>query len=182
MHAPAEVEARLIKIADTRHQMTRVSRAAAWAPQLCRAPPDVFSKSQDVATHGRKMYYLYAMQADAYLALADEVAAPAAETPLGQALVKETWIPTPVEVLTEAERRSYTPVIGPDLREYVFREPGPVFVMLKAGGDQDWTDDGWVYATLSPDGSTVSASGRLESCMKCHVEAPHDRLFGPQKP
>jgi len=182
IHAPAEIEARLIQIAGSRHEMTRVSGTAAWAPQLCVAPPGVFSKSQDVATHGRKMYYLYAMQADAYLSLAKDAAAPVAETPLGQALVKETWIPTPVEELTEAERSSHTPVIGPDMREYVFRERGPVFVMLKAGGDHDWTDDGWVYATLTPDGSRVTTSGRLESCMKCHADAPHDRLFGPTRP
>lgn len=182
IHAPVEIETGLIEIANSRHEMTRVSGAAAWAPQLCVAPPDVFSKSQDEATHGRKMYYLYAVQADVYLALANDAEKAVAETPLGQALVKETWIPTPVEKLTEAERASYTPVRGPDMREYVFRERGPVFVMLKAGGDHEWTDDGWVYATLSADGSTVSASGRLESCMKCHVDAPHDRLFGPQKP
>ena len=182
IHAPAEIEARLIEIAGSRHEMTRVSSAAAWAPQLCVAPPNVFSKSEDEATHGRKMYYLYAMHADAYLALANDAAAPVAETPLGQALVKETWIPTPVEELTEAERGSHTPVRGPDMREYVFRERGQVFVMLKTGGDHEWTDNGWVYATLSADGSTVTASGRLESCMKCHIEAPHGRLFGPQKP
>ena len=40
------------------------------------------------------------------------------------------------------------------------------------------TDAGWVYGTVSADGKTVTAAGKVESCMKCHQDAKHDRLFG----
>jgi hypothetical protein len=34
-----------------------------------------------------------------------------------------------------------------------------------------------VYATVGPD-KQVTAAGRIASCMECHVDAPHGRLFG----
>jgi hypothetical protein len=39
------------------------------------------------------------------------------------------------------------------------------------------SDAGWVYATLTADGQ-VTAAGRVESCMHCHQDAGHERLFG----
>jgi hypothetical protein len=40
------------------------------------------------------------------------------------------------------------------------------------------TDEGWVYATVSPQGQVTSA-GRVASCMGCHeTSATHERLFG----
>ena len=47
--------------------------------------------------------------------------------------------------------------------------PADLFVMVR--GDE------WIYGTVSPDGKITSA-GQVESCIGCHVEAPHDRLFG----
>jgi hypothetical protein len=44
------------------------------------------------------------------------------------------------------------------------------------------TDEGWVYGVLSGDGARVVAAGRVEGCMKCHVQAPYDRLYGPPGP
>ena len=43
------------------------------------------------------------------------------------------------------------------------------------------TDEGWVYGTVSADGKTVTSAGRVQSCMNCHQDAPHDRLFGVAK-
>jgi hypothetical protein len=52
------------------------------------------------------------------------------------------------------------------------RTRGPLFLMMKAGGT-------WTYATASPDGRTLTASGQLPACRKCHEsESTHDRLFG----
>lgn len=42
----------------------------------------------------------------------------------------------------------------------------------------EWSDDGWVYATLPADGSRIDQIGRISSCMGCHVDAQYDRCFG----
>jgi hypothetical protein len=34
-----------------------------------------------------------------------------------------------------------------------------------------------VYGTVAADG-TVTGAGRIASCMGCHADAPHERLFG----
>lgn len=63
-----------------------------------------------------------------------------------------------------------------------------LFVMLKVAGPTNAsptaaappdTDQGWVYATISPAGDITSA-GRVASCMDCHKSARYDRLFGPK--
>ena len=52
------------------------------------------------------------------------------------------------------------------------RTRGPLFLMMKTGGE-------WTYATASPDGRTLTASGPLPSCRECHEStSTHDRLFG----
>lgn len=47
-----------------------------------------------------------------------------------------------------------------------------LFLMVKTRGE-------WTYATATPDGSTVTAAGRLTACIDCH-ESPRtrDRMFG----
>ena len=73
--------------------------------------------------------------------------------PVGQVVVKESWVPG-----------------NPPTR-------GPLFVMMKT--DEADSDAGWVYATMSPDGKTVTSSGKIASCMDCHQSArTNDRLFG----
>ena len=66
---------------------------------------------------------------------------------------------------------------------YCLETRGPLFVMArpkealreKFGA----TDQGWIYATIV-DGA-VTSSGRVESCMGCHLKAPQGRLFGLPK-
>jgi len=48
---------------------------------------------------------------------------------------------------------------------------GPLFLMMKQDGV-------WVYATATSDGRELTASGEIASCMKCHEDAPYDKLFG----
>jgi hypothetical protein len=50
--------------------------------------------------------------------------------------------------------------------------------MYKLDPETPDTDEGWVYGTVTGDGAAVISGGRLASCMSCHLEAPHDRLFG----
>jgi hypothetical protein len=53
-----------------------------------------------------------------------------------------------------------------------------LFIMLKLDPNATNTDDGWVYGTVTPDAKTVTSAGKVASCMKCHVDAKTDRLFG----
>jgi len=127
----------------------RVDDDPRWAPDNCRAPaepPLRKSASRDEATHGRKLYYLFAKNREAYLHARDH------DQPDGQVVVKESWFP------------------GPE------RKKGPLFLMMKAQGE-------WIYATATPDGMEITASGRLPSCITCH-ESPstRDRMFGLGSP
>lgn len=118
----------------------------------CRAPDPPaarMSASRDADTHGRKLYYLFAKDRNAYR-MARELA-----QPVGQVLVKESWVP-----------------VGTSKRP---GERGPLFLMMKTGGAD--SDEGWIYATATPDGRTLTSSGKLASCMECHQAAKHDRLF-----
>jgi hypothetical protein len=58
--------------------------------------------------------------------------------------------------------------------------PAGLFIMYRDVPGTPDTDDGWTYATVSP-AFEVTASGRIDSCMACHLLAPHGRLFGVPK-
>ena len=133
----------------------RVDDRSRWAPTDCEAPadrPPRVSASRDPETHGRKLYYLFAKDREAYRIARDR------SQPVGQVLVKESWFPA-------AASTSRKPVTG---------ERGPLFLMMKTG-DADG-DEGWLYATATPDGKTITSSGKLASCMDCHASAKYDRL------
>jgi hypothetical protein len=57
--------------------------------------------------------------------------------------------------------------------------PKGLYVMKKVGAG-DGTDAGWIYGTIAQSGEVTSA-GRVASCIGCHEDAPHDRLFGPKR-
>jgi len=128
--------------------------ASRWAPMDCEAPPPHLSRSRDAETHGRKLYHLFAKDREAYRRCKE------LPQPVGQVLVKESWLPAPTSTFQN-------PVKG---------DRGPLFLMIKTG-EAD-SDDGWIYATATPDGKTITSWGKLASCMECHQEAKHDRLFG----
>jgi hypothetical protein len=165
-------------------------REAAWAPSLCRAPipyhdyhPGTtrLSGSKDTDTHGQKLYFLFAKQKDAYLRLTGKT------NPVGQVVVKESW--TPKET-TEEEYKRYLadharvgreggmPFARKDGKVYRTDQQSALFIMFKTNPSTPGTDQGWVYGTVTADGKTVTAAGRVESCMGCHQDAKHDRLFG----
>jgi hypothetical protein len=135
----------------------KVDDLARWAPYLCKRPdpPQLrLSASRDLGTHGRKLYFLFAKDREAYRLASKQ------DQPTGQVLVKESWIPS-------SESTSEKPVAG---------EKGPLFLMIKTGEPD--SDAGWIYATATPDGSTITARGKIASCMECHTAARRDRLFG----
>jgi hypothetical protein len=193
---------RLLKIAEIYTAYGRVDDEYRWAPWLCRMPMPGqarSSRSSDEATHGQKLYSLFARDRDAYLQM-DKASA------VGQIVVKESWVP---EVLKEKPKvadlvpaAKGKPIQVPDdlaqarfaaaLRDfgdhfypyaekegkwYKASQRGPLFVMMKLDAKTPGTDDGWVYATVTADGKMVTSAGRVASCMKCH-ETKKDRLFG----
>lgn len=151
------------------------------------------STSQDDATHGRKLYLV--LSRFRLLRLYEK------PHPVGQAVVKESWVPEEVEdtpanwkptlrVFHEPPSGKFVnvkPVEKPTLIVPCARADGKVyraarkyglFVMFKTDPKTPETDAGWVYGTVSADGKTVLSIGKLASCMKCHQDAPNDRIFG----
>src|SRR5437016_11734495 len=110
--APGVPEPPIRKIAEEYRTYGRVSDRLQWAPTLCRAPspaPPRPSVSRDPETHGKKLYYLYAKNFEAYRTSHE------LPQPVGQVLVKEAWLPA-------ATSTSSRPVAG---------ERAPLFVMMK---------------------------------------------------
>jgi cytochrome c553 len=139
----------------------KVDDLAHWAPELCRRPPEPaqrVSQSKDEETHGKKIYYLYARERDAYLRGGAEAQA------VGQVLVKESFAALP-----QPSGSAHAFVQG-EAREH--------FVMARFDPQIPGTDDGWVYAVFSPGSTRPVAAGKLESCMSCHVREGQGRLFG----
>jgi hypothetical protein len=138
---------------------------------------------------------------DEYLSLAKGKA-----VPVGQAVVKQSWVP---EEITDPKEKPE----GIDFRKITFSgdstsdplsrfgsdedhfypyackgdkvfkaaRQADLFIMLKLDPRTPDTDDGWVYATATPDGKKITSMGKIESCMKCHRQAKSDRLFGLRK-
>jgi hypothetical protein len=156
----------------------RVDDELRFAPTLCRLPLPArarMSTSEDAATHGRKLYSLFARARAAY----------PAGPHLDQAVVKEAWTaePTTTAYQPESHRESDG---GDHFYPYARTKDGAVFhagqraglyVMYRLPPETPATDAGWVYATLTPTGE-VTAAGRLQTCMDCHHHAPNERLFG----
>jgi hypothetical protein len=159
----------------------------------CRMPTPArvaLSASPDGNTHGQKLYSLFAKDREQYLAVADK------GSTAGQVIVKESWTAEAVAGMKPGET-DWTKVVrtedvGPGGRHfypyatkgdkvYKAAKPAGLFIMLKLDPKTPGTDDGWVYGTVTADGKTVTAAGKVESCMNCHQGAKHDRLFGPAK-
>lgn len=198
----AEFHAALLEIASAYQEWDRLNETSRWAPTLCWTPPAIgaeVSTSKDKDTHGQKLYFLFAKDPGAYLALG----VPKPQTSLfppapdlktrraEQVIVKESWLPKEVEagqaaeVVKDATRRGrvtgYLPYARKDGKVYHASERAALFVMLKLDAKTPGTDEGWVYGTLAPDGKSVTSAGKIPSCMECHQSAPHGRLFGIPK-
>ena len=191
----ARFHARLLKVAEGYVSYGRVDDELRWAPGLCRMPLAAqarFSRSPDEATHGRKLYSLFAADRNAYLAINNPNLTLNPPSPVGQVIVKESWVPEEVPdrqpgrprfqdtVVTQGPGRQadhFNPYAERDGKVYKAARKGELFVMLKLDPQTPGSDDGWVYGTVSADGKTVTSAGRVASCLKCH-ETRKDRLFG----
>jgi hypothetical protein len=161
----------------------RVDDELRWAPFLCRQPyPGItrVSQSNDEATHGRKLYSVFAKNHDAYPNGPHD----------GQVVVKQSWIPElvpdadagllPIHYTTDAGINAdhFYPYAQGDGGVYRAGAAAGLFIMFRLDTATPDTDEGWVYATVSPAGQ-VTAAGRVASCMGCHeTSATHERLYG----
>ena len=193
-------EKELLKAAAEYKPWGRVDDEVRWAPELCRIPNPgrpQFSASKDEETHGQKLYSLFAKNRNDYLGIAKSKTAA-----VGQIIVKQSWVPEEITDVKKQPAKRIDPreIIrtpnpeAPDLPtlkgdhfypyvwkgEKVFKasKQGDLFVMMKLDPKTPGTDEGWVYATLTPDGKKLTSAGLVESCMKCHQETKTDRLFG----
>lgn len=150
-----------------------------WAPGLCRRPPSARireSASNDEGTHGKKLYWLYAKDRDAYLKAGKGVV-----QPVGQVLVKEAFVAQPGRGDGDPQQDGWkplTPIVERDGKAYHAGAREALYIILKLDPKTPGTDQGWVYGTLTPDGKTVTSAGRVASCMQCHTENTNDRMFG----
>ena len=172
---PGPFDARLLDAARAYAGWPKVTSSFGWASTDCAAPPPPptlhAGTSKDDATHGQKLFHLFARSRDAYVS---DYKKPA---PIGQVLVKESW--RPILVPLEEQKK---PSLDTAMREGKLYRKGErmgLFVMLKLGAGVEGTDHGWIYGVVSGDGARVIAAGKLSSCMSCHANAPGDRLFGP---
>jgi Cytochrome P460 len=183
-------EEELLRAAKEYKAWGRVDDEVRFAPELCRMPnPGIarFSASEDADTHGQKLYSLFARHRKEYVT-ADKTK----PVTVGQVIVKESWVPEEVKDMkpvrpgfVAAEFRHgkpdddhFYPYAAKGDKVYKAGQPAGLFIMKKLDPKTPGTDDGWVYGTVSADAKTVTAAGKVESCMKCHTDAKHDRLFG----
>ena len=196
-----EIAQILLGVAKDYRSFGLVDDVLRWAPTLCAQPRPArirISESGDLLSHGRKLYSLFARYPLEYAARGKT--APVTPSRFGQAIVKESWEPVemlPGEELPDVWGRSILKgdVIDPYASErglhgqlrrtveqggkhYRMGRKSALFVMAKVSSNMAGTDQGWIYGTLDPSGTTVTSGGRIEMCMACHVRAASDRLFG----
>lgn len=170
---------RLREVGRDYRAFAKLNAAYHWAPTLCVASvpaPGVISRSADVATHGGKLYNLYARHEGPYEG--------GRAQPDDQVLVKESWEPLPASPEEEAAWKAGGPPEGVARFHGRHYRPGgkkELYVMLRSKDPE--ADQGWMYAVLSPEGSPVLSVGRRSACADCHVRAGPSRVFGlPRRP
>lgn len=194
-----QFHARLLDIAQNYESFGRLDTEFRGVPVDCstigsdagRPVKANVSASKDSSTHGRKLYSLFVKEVPG-------ISYTIAGRPnaIGQVVVKEAWNPEEIEddgrELKPVVRKgkvyrgfgfmgstdAFLPYARIDGRLYHAKSKAELFIMYKMDPNTPGTDNGWVYGTVSPDGKTVTSAGKVQSCMKCHKDAPYDRLFG----
>jgi hypothetical protein len=153
----------------------------------------LFSDNGYGPTHGRRLYSLFVK--DRQLGPYDEsYTMEGKPSPVGQVVVEEAWVPDeaikdgkPITSIerrvrlpdaSQEERNDYLPYGWLEGRWYRATRKMGLHIMFKLDPKTPGTDAGWVYGTVSADGKTLGPVGRVATCMACHRDAPHDRLFG----
>ena len=141
------------------------------------APKPFMSESDHESSHGKKLYFLFAKKIGHYV---NPDGKPA---PVEQAIVLESWTSNPSypgarNLVNHASANRINPrtKVGNEILEIGQRQN--FFIMTKLAEDTPKTDQGWVYGVVDSDTREVVASGKIASCMSCHVNGGNDRLFG----
>ena len=169
----------LLAVANEYFEYGLVNPAPRMAITLCRQPPraPMLSESDDSNTHGKKLYFLFAKNSAHYLRQDNT------DSPIGQAFVKEAW-----KVIPQDETdRQFTHPSGKNVssratigsKQVMLGDQHHLFIMLKTDSDTPETDQGWIYGVIDSQSKEVLGSGKIQSCIECHLDAKHDRLFGP---
>lgn len=183
--ADPSFEARLVAIAQSYQRYDRIQVRPRWALLDCVSPfkptPEGdlhFSEISDESAHGRKVYYLFASLPRYYLHDVKQDDKSVTTAPVGQTLVKEAW--TAIEVKDKIDPLAKLPADQIRYAGQVYKagSKAGLYIMTKLDTTTPDTDEGWLYGVVGADGKTVEASGRIDRCIKCHKNAPHDRLFG----
>jgi Cytochrome P460 len=194
--AQGEQAKKLLDAVKEYEEFGRVDDDYRWAPELCRMPIPgraKFSASGDADTHGKKLYSLFAKDRLAYV----KHNADAKPMAVGQIIVKESWIPEEVKsdanpgmIVKDLRKKKdmkippfgdydhFLPYASKDGKMFKASKKADLFVMMKVDPKTPETDAGWVYGTIDADAKTVTAIGKIASCMECHAKAKNDRLFG----
>lgn len=187
---PKEFEAKCVEIARTYSAWQRVSDNALRGILLCVPSPTLLlereqptrSTSTHESTHGKKLYWLYVSDADAYpFGSSMRNRPPGAHhvlAPVGQTLVKQSWSVKPVTQAWAEEPIHLVRCIEENGQYFAADVQQELFIMTKLDPATPGTDTGWVYAVVKPDGSEVIRSGMLSDCMGCHEDAANDRMLG----
>ena len=180
----------LLQVAKDYKTWGRVDDEARFGLLDCRMPEPAkahVSASKDANTHGQKLYSLFAKEQFAYWALKGTTT-----VAVGQVVVKESWLAEEIKdakpgktdrksIIVEGTGKTadhFYPFATKDGKVFKATKPTGLFIMMKLDPKTPDTDEGWVYGTVSADLKTVTAAGKIESCMKCHQDAKNDRLFG----
>jgi len=146
------------------------------APTDCRRPRATSRGAltisfADSGPHSTKLYRLYARDPAAYRGV-ESGASQAA-----QVLVKETFVAEPFSMSGPGE----VPEFVVQTPEALFRAGAPagLFVMQRDASAGS-SESAWTYATVAPSGE-ITAIGRIDSCIRCHVDAPYGGLFGLER-
>ena len=158
-----------------------VNSIALPAPKDCApdgAPQPLMSESEHESSHGNKLYFLFAKEIGHYV---NHEGKPA---PVGQVVVKESWTSSPSHpgarnLVNHASGNRINPRAKVGGKTLEIGQRQNFFVMTKLAVDTPKTDQGWVYGVVDADTREVIGSGKIASCMSCHVEeGTNDRLFG----
>jgi hypothetical protein len=135
-------------------------------------PAPRFSASDDDATHGRKLFWVYAKQHG------DHGYASTEASPVGQVIVKENWHPLEV-TSAEAEglRAKGQQVVTFGGKHWRPDGQADLFIMVKCEEGTPNTHNGWYYARMDPTDQKLISSDAA-SCLRCHRHGPYDSLHG----
>ena len=131
--------------------------------------------SQAESGHGQKLYFLFAKD------IAHYVNPDGSESPVGQALVKESWTAVPGNpgarnLRSHASGNRVNPRVTVGDKTLKLGKRSDLFVMLKQDPKTEGSDQGWVYGVVDPKSYEIKSAGAVASCIACHG-GEKDSLF-----